>query len=251
MRLTVLGSSPACQNPGGGCSGYLVQQRDTTILLDCGSGVFGRLQQYVQPEDVDALVISHLHADHLLDLIQYRYYLYFSAHAGRSPRRPALYLPPGGSEKVLELSRLQDPSATFFSDTFEVHEYAEDSSLQLGAFAVQFVPVRHIAHTYGARVAGDAVLSYSADSGPCDGLQRLAQSSDLFLCECANIETSEYPLHLTPRQAGAVASQAGAKQLVLTHRWHVYGLGTAVTEAREAFEGPITMAHEDMQLEIG
>ena len=79
MRLTILGASPACQNPGGACSGYLLEQDGAVVLIDCGSGVFGRLQQYVRPEQVRAVIISHMHADHTLDLVQYRYYLFFSA----------------------------------------------------------------------------------------------------------------------------------------------------------------------------
>ena len=95
MRLTVLGSSPACQNPGGACSGYLIEQDGVTILIDCGSGVFSRLQQYVEPDRVDAVIISHMHADHTLDLIQYRYYLFFAGLAG-TLSAPAAAVPAAG-----------------------------------------------------------------------------------------------------------------------------------------------------------
>lgn len=250
MRLTVLGASPACQNPGGACSGYLLEQDGTSVLIDCGSGVFGRLQQVLDPESLDAILITHTHADHTLDLVQFRYFLFFQRERGLSPRRPALYLPPGGHERLLALSGLQDPSPTFFSEQFAVTEYQQHAHLTVGPLTIGFVPVRHIPHTYAIDVQGSARFAFSADSGPCPELAQVARGSDLFLCEAANEETSEYPLHLTPRQAGAVAQEAGVGQLLLTHRWYAYGQESAVAEAREAYGGPITLAREGMRLAI-
>lgn len=250
MRLTVLGASPACQNPGGACSGYLLEQDDTALLIDCGSGVFGRLQRTVAPERLQAIVISHMHADHTLDLIPFRYYLAFGAPLGRAGRPPALYLPPGGHERLLTISHAQDPSATFYSDVFAVQEYDPAQSLRIGPFSVAFVPVLHIPHTYGMRIQGAALLAYSADSGPCDGLFTIARQSDLFLCECANEEGSEYPFHLTPRQAGAIARRSGARRLLLTHRWWIYGEDETVMQARQEYDGVAELAREDAQITL-
>jgi ribonuclease BN (tRNA processing enzyme) len=251
MRLTVLGASPACQNPGGACSGYLVEDDGTAVVIDCGSGVFGRLQQYVQPEAVQAVIISHMHADHTLDLMQYRYYLYFSRASRPPQQRPALYLPPEGHNKLLGISSMQDPSSAFFSEIFDTHEYDPTRGLTIGPLTINFVPVRHIPHTYAMRIKGSAQLAYSADSGPCPGLLEVSRNSDLFLCECANNEKSDYPFHLTPRQAGAVAQEAGARHLLLTHRWWVDGTESAVAEASEKYRGPVELAREDMQVTIG
>ena len=71
MRLTVLGKSPSWQDAGGACSGYLIEESDTRVLLDCGNGVFGKLRERMDYVDVDAVVISHLHADHIMDLVPY------------------------------------------------------------------------------------------------------------------------------------------------------------------------------------
>ncbi len=250
MRLTVLGASPACQNPGGACSGYLVEQDDTAILIDCGSGVFSRLQKYVKPQAVKAVIISHMHADHTLDLIQYRYFLYFSAGNGAKKHRPALYLPPEGHDRLLGVSRLQDPSPGFFSEIFDTREYNPAQPLDLSPLKVDFVAVRHIPHTYAMRVRGERTLAFSADTGPCEGLPRVARGSDLFLCECANTEQSDYPFHLTPRQAGDAAHEAGARSLLLTHRWWVDGKESAEAEARERYEGPVALAYEDLRVTI-
>ena len=250
MRLTVLGASPACQNPGGACSGYLLEQEGTSVLIDCGSGVFGRLQEVLDPESLDAILITHTHADHTFDLLQFRYFLFFQRERGLNPRRPALYLPPGGHERLLGLSSLQDPSPAFFSEHFAVTEYQQHAPLTVGPLTIGFVPVRHIPHTYAIGVQGSARFAFSADSGPCPELAQVASGSDLFLCEAANEESSEYPLHLTPRQAGAVAQEAGVGQLLLTHRWYAYGQESAVAQAREAYAGPIALAHEGMRLAI-
>jgi ribonuclease BN (tRNA processing enzyme) len=251
MRLTILGASPACQNPGGACSGYLVEQDDTAVLVECGSGVFSRLQNYVKPENVRAILISHMHADHSLDLMQYRYYLFFTAARRPGIGRPALYFPPEGHDKMLGVSRLQDGSATFFSDLFDTHEYDPSRRLEIGPLEIDFVSVHHIAHSYGMRIQGQGLLAFSGDTGLCDNLAALAQGSDVFLCECSNTEQSDYALHLTPRQAGVVAHEAGVKQLLLTHRWAVDGRDTAAVEARETFQGKVTIAREDMQFTIG
>ncbi|MGH2347426.1 MAG: MBL fold metallo-hydrolase, partial [Chloroflexota bacterium] len=232
MRLTVLGAGPACQNPGGACSGYLVEQAGTTVLLDCGPGVFPRLQQYVRPEEVRAIVISHAHADHTLDLLQYRYYLSFLRGLQSIARPPMLYLPPTGYDRLLGVSAMQDSSPAFFGDFFDTKEYDPEQPLDLGPMSLRFVPVMHIPHTYAMRVSGDGELAYSADSGPCSVLIDVALGSDLFVCECANEERSTYHFHLTPAQAGMYARDAGARRLLLTHRWGRYGKEETLAQAR-------------------
>jgi ribonuclease BN (tRNA processing enzyme) len=250
MRLTILGASPACQNRGGACSGYLLEQDGTTLLIDCGSGVFSRLQHHAAPESINAVIITHMHADHILDLLQYRYYLLFRALAGGPDRRPALYLPPGGHAQLLQISKNQDHAQDFFCGFFELQEYDPAAVLREGPFTVGFLPVEHIPHTYGVRVQGHGLFAFSADSGPCAALEEVAYGADLFLCECGNYEGSTYPFHLTPRQAGAIAAAAHVRRLLLTHRWWLHGQESAVAEARERYSGPIELAREDMQVSI-
>ena len=105
MRLTVLGKSPSWQDAGGACSGYLVEDNGTRVLLDCGNGVFAKLRERIDYVDVDAVVISHLHADHFLDLVPYSYALTYAprqqpvpVHAWPgtdNPARPVLHAPAG------------------------------------------------------------------------------------------------------------------------------------------------------------
>ncbi len=249
LSLTILGASAATQNPGGACASYLVRGEGTALALDMGSGAFGRLQAHIAPAEVDAVVISHMHADHILDLIPYRYYLAFSSAGQGGTSRPRLLLPPGGHEALLRVSAQQDPSPTFYADVFDVAEYDPVRTLRIGGLEIGFYPMRHHSpHTYGLRVSGAAgttgTLAYSADSGPCQGLLDVARDADLFLCENANTEDSTYPLHLTPRQAGTYARDAGARRLLLTHRWYVHDLDEAARAASEVFDGPVSIARE-------
>jgi ribonuclease BN (tRNA processing enzyme) len=146
---------------------------------------------------------------------------------------------------------VQDQSPGFYSEQFTLQEYDPLRTLELGPFTLQFVPVVHIPPTYAIRVSGRKTFAYSADTGPCAGLIEVARDADLFLCECANTEQSDYPFHLTPRQAGSAAGDAAVGELVLTHRWIYLGHESAVAEAAECYTGPITMAREEMQFILG
>lgn len=248
MKLTILGASAATQNPGGACSSYLFSRDATTLVVDMGSGAFANLQRHVAPDAVDAIVVSHMHADHILDLMSYRYWLAFAG----SSRRPALYLPPGGHELLLTLSALQDPAPDFFSRLFDVRAYDPAAHLSIGAFDLSFYPMKHVAHTYGLRVAASGALcAYSADTGPCDSVAPLAQGADLFLCENANGADDDFPLHLKPAQAGEYAREAAVGRLVLTHRWHELGFESARREALAGYDGPVSTAREGDSYAVG
>lgn len=252
MRLTILGASPACQNPGGHCSGYLIQDGDTSLVVDCGSGVFSLLQTYIDPAQVTAVLITHMHADHTLDLIPYRYFLFFEGMRGEPTPHPPLLLPPGGEEVALKLSSIQDGSASFFRDVFAVAEYDPATSMMIGSLTVSFVRMRHIEHTYGLRVISSdgRVLAFSSDTGPCSAAVTVAERAHLFLCEAANAAHNAYPLHLTAEQAGQIAAEADVDRLVLTHRWERLGIDTAVQEARASFGGDILSAREGLTLDV-
>src|ERR671932_2330240 len=108
MRLTVLGKSPSWQDAGGACSGYLIEEGDTAVVIDCGNGVFGKLRRFRDYTKVDAVVISHLHADHFLDLVPFAYALTYAPRqqpvpvdrwtGTDDPARPRLIAPHGATE---------------------------------------------------------------------------------------------------------------------------------------------------------
>src|SRR5690242_14728894 len=157
MRITVLGKSPSWPDAGGACSGYLVQEGDTTVLLDCGNGVFGKLRQFVDYTDVDAVVLSHLHADHILDVIPYAYGLLYAprqqpvpVHIWRGtddPARPRLIAPPGAREVFRTLG-----SAWHGEDVvdraFDICEYGENEVAEVGPLSIAFREVPHFTRTH-------------------------------------------------------------------------------------------------------
>ena len=133
MQVTVLGKSPSWQDAGGACSGYLVAQDDFTLLLDCGNGVFSKLRPVCDYVDVDAIVITHMHADHFLDLVPFSYALRYAPRqqpvpvdgwpGTDTPVRPHLYAPPGAREAFTKLAQAGGMSAEHVETAFAVTVY--------------------------------------------------------------------------------------------------------------------------------
>ena len=161
MRITVLGKSPAWQDAGGACSGYLVQDDGYTLLLDCGNGVFSRLRRVCDYVDVDAVLVTHLHADHFLDLVPFSYALTYAPRqqpvpwpAGRAPSRPArpqLYAPAGAGDAVPRHRRVLGTRG-LIDNAFELHEYQPWDELESGRSAVRFCEVPHFTRTFAVEL---------------------------------------------------------------------------------------------------
>jgi len=216
------------------------------LLVDCGPGVVGQLQRYLPYWDLSAVVITHLHADHVLDLIPLWYGFKYSPVASNlSP--PQIFLPPKGQAKLERLIAALDPQGTPFNQVFDVAEYEPQGELQAGALNLRFERVHHYVPAWGVRVSdGRAVVAFSADTGPCDGLLTLAQDADLFLCEATLPERSspgEWG-HMTPQEAGEVARTAGVRRLALTHVWQELDRDQLIRQAQAHFGGPVEIAVE-------
>src|SRR3712207_1266137 len=162
MNLTILGASAACPAPGGACSSYLVQHDATNFVLDCGPGSLPNLRRALDYRAVTAVVLSHLHADHILDLVPYHDGLRYGPDAQDDLRVP-LWVPPGGVARLQALGGALGHDANYFGSTFEVREYDPEGSLTLGAIHLTFVPTQHYVPCWAIRcAAGDATLVYSA-----------------------------------------------------------------------------------------
>jgi len=240
LKLTILGCSAAYPGPGGACSGYLVEEGATRLLVDCGTGVLSNLQRLVAIKDVTHIVISHLHADHFLDLIPYRYALTRLLHEAV---HPLLYLPPGGIEGLLKAVSAFDTSPTFFSDLFQIEEYNPAAALRVGDLTIEFAAVKHYIPSYAIAISGNKRMVYSADSGLCDGLAELAQGADLFLCEATRCQAEDGEWgHLLASETGALARRAEAKRLVLTHFWPDCDYSQSLEQATAAFGKAVEVA---------
>ncbi len=256
MELEILGSWAGSPGAHGACSGYLVSEGNNKILLDCGPGLVPVLQERHDPSEITAIFISHMHADHTLDLLSYAYRLIRFTWCGMDAsqiNRIPLYLPPGGV-KVLETlllaygrpgsERLGNPFTTAFIPV----ELEPEQVVPLGNLTVISYPVQHSIMAFGYRVEGaDASLAYTGDTKICPELFYLADGVDILLCEATSREKTaliERAGHLTAQQAGMVAARAGAKRLVLTHlaRLDEEWMEGVVQDAKEAFDGPVQAA---------
>ncbi len=244
MRLTVIGSSGSYPGPHSSASCYLLEaeheDRTWQVLLDLGNGALGSLQRYADATTIDAVFLSHLHADHCLDLCGY--YVMRKYHPdGALPRIPVW----GPDDTALRMAKAYDLDENpGMNEEFDFITY-QQQPVVYGPFVVTARRVVHPVTAYALRVeAGGRTLAYSGDSGVCPGLEDTARDADLFLSEASFLEGAPNPpdLHLTGAEAGQVATDAGAQRLLLTHipPWH--DPQKVLAEAQGAYQGPVELA---------
>jgi len=258
VKLTVLGKSPSWQDVDGACSGYLVEEQGFRLLVDCGNGVFSKLRRFVDYVDVDAVVLSHLHADHFLDLVPFSYALTYSPRRQRvndEPGRPELHAPPGGRACLRRVVGAWG-SEELVENAFALREYDPGEVLHAGPLTLRFQPVPHFAATNAIEItsaaAGGARLTYGADCAPSPELCAFAQGTDLLLIEATlpQPERAGPRGHLTPAEAGEHGRDAGARRLVLTHLSDELDAAWAEQEAEREFGGPVDIAREGAVYEL-
>ena len=249
MRITVLGKSPSWQDVDGACSGYLVEEQGCRLLIDCGNGVFSKLRRFADYVEVDAVVISHLHADHFLDLVPFSYALTYGPR--RPSPRPVLHAPPGARDcfrRVVGAWGNED----LIENAFELREYDPSDVLHAGPLTMRFQAVPHFVATNAVEVTsaanGGARFTYGADSSPSDELCAFARDTDLLLIE-ATLPSPEQG-HLTAAEAGDHGRRAGARRLVLTHLTDELDARRAEEEAERTFGGPVEIAREGAVYEL-
>ncbi|MCV2491568.1 MBL fold metallo-hydrolase [Geodermatophilus sp. YIM 151500] len=214
MRLTVVGCSGSAPGPASPASCYLVEHDGFRLLLDLGNGSFGALQGLLDPDAVDAVYLSHLHADHCLDVAPF---VVWHRYSGRSSgRRVPLYAPVDADRR---LALAYDGDGAALDDVFDFVPVGP-GAFTLGPFGVRTARTAHPIECHAVRLtAAGRSLVYTGDTGPCDRVVELARGADALLAEAAFPEGPGLPeaLHLTGRQAGEHAAAAGVARLLLTH----------------------------------
>lgn len=216
MILTVLGRYGPYPRPGGACSGYLVEDGTTHVLIDCGAGVLSRLMEYLRPEQLDAIVLSHLHFDHCSDLFVMRYALdQQNVPEGAEKRRVPLYLPdePFETRKAITNGALFDP-----------HTVKGGDEITIGSLTFAFTPMAHPVPVNGMRITGKSGTSlfFTGDTKPYPGMERGAANADALLADACFVDATQTGPHLNVKQACQLARDAGVKTLYLTHLWGKY-----------------------------
>ena len=214
MKLTVVGCSGSGPGPNSAASCYLVEHDGFRLLLDLGSGAFGSLLALTDPNTVDALFLSHLHADHCLDVAPF---VVWHRYSGRSNGRRVPLYAPAGAERRLALA--YDGADADLTDVFDFAVVTVGAST-IGPFAVETARTAHPVECHAVRLtAGGRSLVYTGDTGPSERIVDLARGADVLLAEAAHPPGPDLPvgLHLTGREAGEHAAAAGVGRLLLTH----------------------------------
>jgi len=252
VQITIVGCSGSFPGPDSPASCYLVEAEGFRLLIDLGSGALGAVQRHVGLDQIDAVALSHLHADHCLDVCDYSVARLFHPEGPR-PRIPVY----GPSQAAERLGRAlnANPAADGLggrgiTDAFSFAVIGAGTT-EIGPLRVTTERMNHPVETYGFRLehAGRS-LAYSADTGPTEALVRLARDADVLLCEASFAEPADAAaaaalppdLHLTARQAGEHAARAGAGHLVLTHLVPWNDRDRTLEEAGHAFGGPLSLA---------
>jgi ribonuclease BN (tRNA processing enzyme) len=251
LQLTVLGSAGSHTGVGRVCSGYLVRVDGTSVLLDAGNGSTANLQRHLPLRELDAIIVSHRHIDHCIDLIGGFYSLRFDpAFEGR---RLPLYAAAEVYDTLTGL--LSSDSQMAFGEVYDHQQVAHGDRIRVGPLTCSFARNIHPPPTVATRIeVGGKVLVYSADTAGGDDLIEHARDADLFLCEATwPGDAADWPpgVHLTGRGAGAIATAAGVKRLVLTHIAGGSDRDRILREAGETFDGPIDLAEDLATYTVG
>ncbi len=240
MELTVLGCAGTFPGPASPCSGYLVEHDGFRLVVDLGAGALGGLQRHIDLLDVDAVYVSHLHADHCIDLVAYSYARRYHP-TGLPPRLP-VYGPAGTCDRIC--ASFEEPPQDGLLEVYDFREVPPGRQ-EIGPFTVSTVRTNHPIECHALRIeAGGRSLTYSGDTGECPDLVELARGTDLFLCEASWTHSDSNPpgIHLSGREAGEHAQKAGARQLLLTHIVAWADPQAVQEEAEAAFDGPVARA---------
>lgn len=231
MKLTVLGNNGPFPGAGGACSGYLIQEGDVNILLDCGNGVLGNLQKFMSLKELDAIILTHLHSDHISDMMVLRYWVQIKKNRGEINSPIKVFAP---DEPADELARLD------INGIFELEAVSDGTELSIGSLGITFSPMKHPVKCYAVSIKnGSRHFVFSGDTSWNTNIIDFSKNADIIMLDSgllARDKTGDDVPHLTAGECGLVAAQAGAKRLLLTHFWPEYDLNELLWEAKQNFQ---------------
>lgn len=244
MKLTVIGLWGGYPKKNGATSGYLLEHEGFSLLMDCGSGVLSKVQNIIQPEELNAVLISHYHTDHIADIGVLQHARLIQGFLGK--KMPALPLY-GHRFDQNEFSKLT------YKDITTGIAYKPEEVLQLGPFHISFLKTDHPVVCFAMRIeAGGKAVVYTADTSFKEEFVHFSKGVDLLLCECNFYagQNGKSAGHMTSTEAGRLANMANVRQLILTHLPHYGELNDLVTQASKEFNGSIRLAEEFLSISL-
>ncbi|MFP7168759.1 MBL fold metallo-hydrolase [Terribacillus sp. 7520-G] len=242
MKLTVIGFWGAYPGRESASSCYVVEKDGYSLLLDCGSGALSRMPAFVDPKDLNAVVVSHYHPDHVADIgaLQHVWQVQNSLR---------------GTEDVLPIYGHEEDEAGFKSLSHKFTEgiaYQPDEILSIGPFAITFMKTKHPVPCYGMRISdGVSDIVYTADSSYLEEWAEFSKGADLLITDCNfyQHQDGEAAGHMNSLQVGGIAEQAGVKTLFLSHLPHFGEHRQLLEEASSVFSGEVKLAYEGLEWE--
>lgn len=244
MKVTVIGSWGGYPKKNGASSGYLLEHNGFQLLIDCGSGVLAKLQNIIQPEELDAVLLSHYHPDHIADIGVLQHARLIQGFLGKDFPSLVIY---GHHFDQAEFTKLS------FKEVTKGKAYIPNEILTVGPFQVSFLKTSHPVPCYAMRIVADGkVVVYTADSSFKEEFIEFSKNADLLLCECNfyGYQNGKSSGHMNSIEAGKLAQQASVKQLILTHLPHYGDLSDLVSEASIEYSGPIRLAEESLAISL-
>ncbi|MFF2446248.1 MBL fold metallo-hydrolase [Neobacillus sp. NPDC058068] len=244
MKLTVIGFWGGYPKQNAASSGYLLEHYGFQLLIDCGSGVLSKLQNITQPDELDAVIISHYHPDHIADIGVLQHARLIQGFLGKEFPTLPLY---GHEFDKHEFAKL-----TYKNITQGV-AYDPTSTIMIGPFQVSFLKTNHPVPCYAMRIeAGGKAIVYTADSSFKEEFIEFSRNSDVLLCECNfyGHQNGQSAGHMNSVEAGQFAEKAAVKQLILTHLPHYGTLSDLINEASGEYTGIIKLADEFLSISL-
>ncbi|PLR83762.1 hypothetical protein CVD25_12040 [Bacillus canaveralius] len=243
MKLTVIGCWGGYPKINEASTGYLLEENGFKLLIDCGSGVLSKLQNIIQPEEINSVILSHYHADHIADIGVLQHARLIQSFLGKKMDELPIYAPE---------SEQEFPKLTHKNITNGV-EYHPAEVLTVGPFSIRFLRTDHPVPCYAMRIeTGGKVFVYTADTSYKHELEQFSKDADLLLCECNfyKEQDGKNAGHMNSLDAGKLAAVANVKRLILTHLPHYGDIQRLKEEAAEVFNGPILVASENLSITL-
>ncbi|WP_439442954.1 MBL fold metallo-hydrolase [Listeria aquatica] len=235
MKLTVFGHWGGYPKANDGTSSYLLEEDGFKLLVDIGASAVSIMQNYLDPDTIDAAIISHYHPDHVADLGILQHVRLLSPNQEKTPVLPVY----GHKEDDRGFSYLEMEGVT------KVHEYRENEVLTVGPFTISFLKTIHPVPCYAMRIeANGKVLVYTADSAYQESFIPFAKEADLLITDTNFFKemAGKSKVHMASVEVGKLAQQANVKSLLLSHLPQVGDLEKLKREASEVYSGPVELA---------